>query len=84
MSREMKRVICNMAKYDFIASFIFVLILSLIFNLKIAFIFLLGLMVGVGLAFLLEFLDNTFKNKDQLEREFQIPVIGSIPTVKEP
>ena len=36
-----------------------------------------------GLVFLLEFLDNTFKNKEQLERAFEIPVIGSIPTVKE-
>lgn len=53
-------------------------------KMNIAIAFLLGLMVGVGLAFLLEFLDNTFKNKDQLEREFEIPVIGSIPTVKEP
>lgn len=52
-------------------------------KMNIAIAFLLGLMVGVGLAFLLEFLDNTFKNKDQLEREFDIPVIGSIPTVKE-
>lgn len=52
-------------------------------KMNIAIAFLLGLMVGVGLAFLLEFLDNTFKNKDQFEREFQIPVIGSIPTVKE-
>lgn len=52
-------------------------------KMNIAIVFLLGLMIGVGLAFLLEFLDNTFKNKDQLEREFEIPVIGSIPTVKE-
>ena len=52
-------------------------------KMNIAIAFLLGLMVGSGLAFLLEFLDNTFKNKDQLEREFEIPVIGSIPTVKE-
>ncbi len=52
-------------------------------KMNIAIAFLLGLMIGVGLAFLLEFLDNTFKNKDQLEREFEIPVIGSIPTVKE-
>jgi len=47
MSREMKRVISSMVKYDFIAGFIFVLILSLIFNLKIAFIFLLGLIVSL-------------------------------------
>ncbi|MGG7141942.1 YveK family protein [Clostridium nigeriense] len=52
-------------------------------KMNIAIAFLLGLMVGVGLAFLLEFLDNTFKNKDQLERELDIPVIGSIPTIKE-
>ncbi|WP_291628518.1 YveK family protein [Clostridium sp.] len=52
-------------------------------KMNIAIAFLLGLMVGVGLALLLEFLDNTFKNKEQLEREFEIPVIGSIPTVKE-
>lgn len=52
-------------------------------KMNIAIAFLLGLMVGVGLAFLLEFLDNTFKNKDQLERELDIPVIGSIPAVKE-
>ena len=52
-------------------------------KMNIAIAFLLGLMVSVGLAFLLEFLDNTFKNKDQLERELDIPVIGSIPTVKD-
>lgn len=52
-------------------------------KMNIAIAFLLGLMVSVGLAFLLEFLDNTFKSKDQLERELEIPVIGVIPTVKE-
>ena len=52
-------------------------------KMNIAIAFLLGLMVGVGLAFLLEFLDNTFKNKEQLEREFEVPVIGIIPRVKE-
>ena len=40
-------------------------------------------MASVGLAFLLEFLDNTFKTKEQLERELEVPVIGLIPTVKE-
>jgi capsular polysaccharide biosynthesis protein len=52
-------------------------------KLNIAIAFLLGLMVSVGLAFLLEFLDNTFKTKEQLERELDIPVIGVIPNVKE-
>ena len=53
-------------------------------KMNIAIAFLLGLMVGVGITFLLEFLDNTFKNKEQLERELDIPVIGSIPTVNNP
>jgi len=54
---------------------------NIIMNIAIA--FALGMIVAVGLAFLLEFLGNTFKNKEQLEREFEIPVIGIIPTVKE-
>ena len=52
-------------------------------KMNIAIAFLLGLMASVGLAFLLEFLDNTFKTKEQLERELEVPVIGLIPTVKE-
>uniref|UniRef100_UPI002617FEFD YveK family protein n=1 Tax=Clostridium sp. TaxID=1506 RepID=UPI002617FEFD len=52
-------------------------------KMNVAIAFLLGLMVSVGLAFLLEFLDNTFKSKDQLERELDIPVIGVIPTMKD-
>lgn len=42
---------------------------------------LLGLMIGVGIVLLLEFLDNTFKNKESLERDLLIPVIGVIPHV---
>ena len=42
---------------------------------------LLGLMVGTGIVFLLEFLDNTFKSKEQLERELEIAVLGVIPTI---
>ena len=44
--------------------------------MNIAIALLLGLIVSIGLAFLLEFLDNTFKTKEQLERELDIPVIG--------
>ncbi len=47
MSREMKNTIFNMMKYDLIAGFIFVLILSLVFNLKVALIFFLGLMISL-------------------------------------
>lgn len=50
-------------------------------KMNIVIAFLLGLMVSVGLCFLLEFMDNTFKNKERLEREFDIPVLGVIPSM---
>ena len=50
-------------------------------TMNIAIAFLLGLMVSVGLVFLLEYLDNTYKNKEQLEKELDIPVLGTIPDV---
>lgn len=50
-------------------------------KMNIAIAFLLGFMVSVGLVFLLEYLDNTYKNKDQLEKELDIPVLGTIPDV---
>lgn len=52
-------------------------------KMNVAIAFLLGLMVSVGLVFLLEYLDNTFKNKEQLERELDIPVVGIIPETEE-
>lgn len=48
-------------------------------NITIA--FLLGLMGGVGLVVLIEFLDSTYKSKDQLERAIDIPVLGVIPNI---
>jgi len=48
-------------------------------KMNIAITFLLGLMISVGLAFLLEFMDNTFTTKEQLEQILGIPVIGTIP-----
>jgi len=48
-------------------------------KMNIAIAFLIGLMISVGLAFLLEFMDNTFTTKDQLEQILGIPVIGTIP-----
>ncbi|GAB6168261.1 Wzz/FepE/Etk N-terminal domain-containing protein [Clostridium carnis] len=52
-------------------------------KMNIAIALLLGLIIGIALVFLLEFLDNTFKTKEQLERELDIPVIGVIPTIDE-
>ncbi|WP_346930964.1 Wzz/FepE/Etk N-terminal domain-containing protein [Clostridium sp.] len=52
-------------------------------KMNIAIAFLLGLMVSVGISFLLEFLDNTYKNREQLENELGIPVIGTIPSTEQ-
>ena len=43
----------------------------------------LGLMTGVGLAFLTEFFDNTIKNPDEFTNRYNIPVLGIIPFDKE-
>ena len=48
-------------------------------KLNIAIAFLLGLMVSVGLSFLIEFMDNTFKTKEQIESILELPAIGVIP-----
>jgi len=52
-------------------------------KMNIAIAFLLGLMVSIGVSFLLEFLDNTYKNREQLEKELEIPVIGTIPNTEQ-
>ena len=38
-----------------------------------------GLMGGVGLAFFLEYLDNTVKSVDEISDRFGIPVVGVLP-----
>ncbi|MFR2221002.1 YveK family protein, partial [Clostridium sp.] len=45
-------------------------------TMNIAIAFILGMMVGFGIVFLLEYLDNTYKNKEQLEKDLDIPVLG--------
>lgn len=40
--------------------------------------FILGVLVGIGAALLLEFMDNTFRSKDDLEKSLGLPVIGTI------
>lgn len=52
-------------------------------TMNIAIAFILGLLVSVGIVFILEVMDNTFKGKDQLERELGLPVLGAIPTIDE-
>ena len=40
---------------------------------------IVGLIVGVGLAFFIEYLDTSVKTIDEVERAFQAPVLGVIP-----
>lgn len=46
-------------------------------NILIAFV--LGLVLGVGVVLLIEYLDNTFKSREELEKTLDLPIIGSIP-----
>lgn len=45
--------------------------------------FVVGLMVSVGLALLLEYADNTIKTEQDIEKHFGVPVLGVIPKVSE-
>lgn len=49
--------------------------------LNVAIAVVLGLMLGVGLAFLLEYLDNTVKTEQDVEEFIGIPVIGLISPI---
>lgn len=43
----------------------------------------LGVMVGLGVVFLMEYLDNTFKSASDVERHLDLPIIGVIPLIEE-
>ena len=51
--------------------------------LNIAIAAILGLMLGIFLAFLLEMLDNTIKTPEDVEKYLGLTVIGSIPNVED-
>lgn len=51
--------------------------------LNIAIALVVGLMAGVGLAFLLEYLDNTIKTEQDIEKLLGLPVLGVITTIDE-
>ncbi|MGI6549642.1 MAG: GumC family protein [Syntrophomonadales bacterium] len=50
-------------------------------KLNMAIAMVLGLMVFTGLAFLLEYLDNTIKTPDDVAAHLDLPVLGVIPLV---
>ncbi|CQR46216.1 Capsular polysaccharide type 8 biosynthesis protein cap8A [Paraliobacillus sp. PM-2] len=52
-------------------------------TLNIAIALVVGAMAGVGLAFLLEYLDNTVKTEQDVEQKLGLPVIGTVSHIKE-
>jgi len=52
-------------------------------KLNMAIAFFLGLMVSLGIVFLLEYLDNTVKSQEDIEKLTGIPVIGIIPLTED-
>jgi capsular polysaccharide biosynthesis protein len=50
-------------------------------TLNIAVSAFVGLLVGIGLAILLEFLDNTIKTEQDIETLLELPVLGAITTI---
>ncbi|MBE3570927.1 MAG: capsular biosynthesis protein [Bacillales bacterium] len=51
--------------------------------LNIAIAVVVGLMAGVGLAFLLEYLDNTIKSEQDIEKLLELPVLGMVTTISD-
>lgn len=51
--------------------------------MNIAIAVMVGLMAGIGLAFLLEYLDNTIKDEDDIERLLDLPLLGSIQKISQ-
>lgn len=50
--------------------------------LNVAIALVIGLMFGMGLAFLLEYLDNTIKSEQDIEQLLSLTVIGSISSME--
>lgn len=50
-------------------------------QLNVAIAGFLGLFLGVGIAFLLEYLDTTFRDTDEMEAYLGVPVLGRVPTI---
>ncbi|CAG9612111.1 putative capsular polysaccharide biosynthesis protein YwqC [Bacillus rhizoplanae] len=52
-------------------------------SLNIAIAFVVGLMASIGLAFLLEYLDNTVKKEEDIEALLGLPVLGVVARMDE-
>lgn len=47
--------------------------------INIALALILGMIASIGIIILIEYMNTTFKNKEQIEKELNAPVIGVIP-----
>lgn len=52
-------------------------------QINIAIAFFVGLMVSIGLGFILEFLDRTIKTEAEVQLYLELPVIGAIANAKD-
>lgn len=50
-------------------------------KLNIAIALVLGAMIGVGIAFLLEYLDTTIRTEEDVEQKLDVPIIGVISSM---
>lgn len=51
--------------------------------MNIAVVFILTMMAGIGITFLLEYLDDTAKTEEDVENLLGLPVLSSIPKMKD-
>ncbi|MFS0614951.1 YveK family protein [Lederbergia ruris] len=51
--------------------------------LNIAIAAVVGLMLGVGVAFLLEYLDNTVKTAEDIEKLLELPLLGAVANIED-
>lgn len=52
-------------------------------RLNLAVAAVIGLLGGIGLSFLIEFLDNTVKTPEEVEKLLALPLLGEIPNIQE-
>jgi capsular polysaccharide biosynthesis protein len=55
---------------------------AFVFNIGVALV--VGMMLGVGLAFLLEYLDDSWRSPEEVEQLTGMPVYGIIPSIQLP
>ncbi|MGA2466439.1 MAG: polysaccharide biosynthesis tyrosine autokinase [Thermodesulfobacteriota bacterium] len=53
---------------------------KVVMNISLAVV--VGLFLGIGLAFFMEYIDNTVKTPDDLKRYFNLPYLGPVPHFK--